>query len=168
MPNTEIELNPVDFITVGTVGPKGKRAFHIQAGKQSQLVTVTIEKEQARALSDAVAELLDDLKERFPDGAEGHINLAHYNLDLRDPVDPIFRVAQIGLGYDEVRDMIVIVAQELVLLEEDEDPDLIDPGIVRLWGTREQFRAMSMHTANLVKKGRANPKGNGRLIYYWT
>ena len=37
MPQTEIELNPVDFITSGTIGPKGQRIFHLQAGKEKQL-----------------------------------------------------------------------------------------------------------------------------------
>lgn len=168
MPNTEIELNPVDFITIGTVGPKGRRIFHIQAGHKSQIVTLTLEKEQTRALGDAITELLDDLTKRYPDKREGKVTLADYNMDLRDPVEPMFRVAQIGLGYDELRDMIVIVAQEMVLLDEDEDPGDAQPGIVRFWGTRQQFRALSVHASNMVKKGRANPRSNGRLIYYWT
>ena len=63
MANIEIELNPVDFITIGTVGPKGRRLFHLQAGRNSQLVSLTVEKEQTRALSEAITELLDDLAE---------------------------------------------------------------------------------------------------------
>jgi hypothetical protein len=39
---------------------------------------------------------------------------------------------------------------------------------VRFWGTRDQFRTMSKYAMQLVKKGRADPKGNGRVIYYWT
>jgi len=168
MPNVEIELNPVDFITVGTIGPKGRRTFHIQAGRRSQIVSLTLEKEQARALGEAIAELLDDLTTRYPDGAEGKIKLSEYNMDLRDPVDPLFRIAQIGLGYDEIRNMIVIVAQEMLILGEEDDPEAVQPGVVRFWGTRAQFRALSMYAGNIVKKGRANPRSNGRLIYYWT
>lgn len=168
MPNVEIELNPVDFITVGTIGPKGRRTFHLQAGRKSQIVSLTLEKEQTRALGDAITELLDDLNKRYPDGAEGKIKLADYNMDMRDPIDPLFRIAQIGLGYDEIRNMIVIVAQEMLILGEEDDPELAQPGIVRFWGTRAQFRALGMQAGNLVKKGRANPRSNGRLIYYWT
>ncbi|NJL93441.1 MAG: DUF3090 family protein [Anaerolineae bacterium] len=113
MPYTEIELNPVDFITVGTVGPKGRRTFHVQAGRQSQVVTVTLEKEQTRALGEAIAELLDDLHQRFPDKGSDAVDLADFDMDLRDPVDPLFRVQQIGLGYDEAQDRVVIVVQEL-------------------------------------------------------
>ena len=40
----EIELDPVDFVTVGTVGPKGRRLFHLQAGTGSRLVTLIVER----------------------------------------------------------------------------------------------------------------------------
>jgi uncharacterized repeat protein (TIGR03847 family) len=168
MPDTEIELNPIDFLAVGTVGPKGRRTFHIQAGKGGQVVTLTLEKEQTQALGEAIAELLDDLLNRYPEGAEDDDSLPEDRFTLRDPVDPMFRVAQIGLGYDETRNMVVIVAQELLILDEDEDPEAAQPRIVRFWGTRDQFRAMSKYASQLVKKGRADPKGNGRVIYYWT
>jgi len=168
MPDTEIELNPIDFLAVGTVGPKGRRTFHIQAGKGRQFITLTLEKEQTQALGEAIGELLDDLLNRYPEGAEDDDILSEIDTALRDPVDPMFRVSQIGLGYDETRNMVVIVAQELVIMDDDEDPDDAQPRIVRFWGTRDQFRAMSKNAIQLVKKGRADPKGNGRVIYYWT
>lgn len=166
MPNVEIELNPVDFITIGTVGPKGRRVFHLQAGKDDQIVSMIIEKEQARALSEAINELIEDLEKRYPERRTG--TLVGDDLELRDPIDPIFRVAQMGLGYDEERDLIVLVAQELVIVDEDSDPDLADPGIVRMWCTRDQINALSNRALGTVQAGRADPKMNGRLVYYWT
>ena len=70
MPNKEIELNPVDFITVGTIGPKGQRIFHLQGGKDKQLVSLIIEKEQAWALSEAIREMLEDLLVAEPDNGQ--------------------------------------------------------------------------------------------------
>jgi uncharacterized repeat protein (TIGR03847 family) len=163
----EIELNPVEFITFGTVGPKGRRVFHLQAGDGRQIVTLTLEKEQTLVLGDAIGELLDDLKRRYPIGSEGTVVLKNRQMDLRDPIEPLFRVGQVGLGYDENQNMIVFVAQELIIGEE-EDLEFTQPRIVRLWGTREQFRALSLIAKELVKKGRANPRHNGRLINYWT
>jgi uncharacterized repeat protein (TIGR03847 family) len=168
MANVEIELNPVDFITVGTVGPKGKRLFHLQAGRGSQIVSLVIEKEQARALGEAIGELLDDLMKQHSDISSDAVDLKAFNMDLREPIEPQFRVAQMGLGYDEDRDLIVLVAQELIVPAEGQDPDLIQPGVVRFWGTRQQMRALSSHTMEVVKQGRADPKSNGRLLYYWT
>ena len=169
MPNTEIEMNPVDFITVGTIGPKGQRMFHLQAGKDQQLVSLVIEKEQAWALSEALRELIDDLEKRYPDPSDiaGEPDISNMDMDLREPIEPLFRVAQMGLGYDEERNMVVLVAQELVALEEGEDPNLVNPGIVRMWGSRTQMRALSAQAMEIVQQGRADPKMNGRLVYYW-
>ena len=191
MPNTEIELNPVDFITVGTVGPKGQRVFHLQAGKNEDVVTLIIEKEQAFALSEAIKELLTDLEKRFPAKPEAIPSAASIDMELREPIDPKFRIAQMGLGYDEDRDMIVLVAQELLSSgraapdledvetedepveieleafgEDDEDDE--EPGIVRMWCSRDQMRALSDHSMFTVQSGRPDPKLNGRLVYYWT
>lgn len=166
MPNIEIELNPVDFITVGTVGPKGQRVFHLQAGKGRQVVSMIIEKEQAWALSEAVRELVEDLDKRYPEPPPEEP--PDSNMELREPLEPLFRVAQMGLGYDEERNMIVLVAQELVIIDEDVDPESIEPGIVRMWSSRAQMRALSAHSTATVQAGRPDPKLNGRLVYYWT
>ncbi|MHB8627884.1 MAG: DUF3090 family protein [Aggregatilineales bacterium] len=169
MAHVEIELNPVDFVTIGTVGPKGKRLFHLQAGNGDQIVSLTIEKEQARALAEALTELLDDLaKQAGPELASDAVNLAALNMDLREPIEPAFRVAQMGLGYDRDRDLIVLVAQEMVVLEEDQDPESVQPGIVRMWCTRKQMRALGLQAGQVVKQGRVDPQSNGRLLYYWT
>jgi uncharacterized repeat protein (TIGR03847 family) len=174
MPHTEIELKPVDFITVGTIGPKGRRIFHLQAGKGTQIVSLVIEKEQAWALSEAVKELIDDLDERYPNevGMPTDVDITAIDMDLREPIEPVFRVAQMGLGYDEDNNMIVLVAQELVAVDEEEEPELeaeeIEPGIVRMWCDRRQMRALSLQAIATVQSGRADPRQNGRVIYYWT
>jgi uncharacterized repeat protein (TIGR03847 family) len=173
MPNVEIELNPIDFITIGTIGPKGRRVFYLQAGQNAQIVSLLIEKEQSWALSEAINELIDDLDERYSQTTEPDKSIV--DMELREPIEPIFRVSQMGLGYDEDQDKVVLVAQELVA-SSDEDEEQIgrlegeqeQPGIVRIWCTREQMRTLSKHAMEMVKAGRADPKQNGRLVYYWT
>lgn len=166
MPGPEILLDPVDFVTVGTVGPKGRREFYLQAGKGAEIVTMLIEKQQAQALSEAVDEILENLKNQFPEVPETTINLTEWDMDLRKPIQSRFRVAQMGLGYDEARDLIVLVAQELATTQDlANEPQ---PQVVRLWGTREQMQALSEHAQSVVTKGRANPKSNGYMTYYWT
>ncbi len=169
----EIELNPVDFVTIGTIGPKGKRVFYLQAGVGMQVISLVIEKEQSWALSEAIRELVDDLDTRASGSSE--VDLAAIDMDLREPIEPVFRVAQMGLGYDEQLDKVVLIAQELVASAGDEDSDPLlgslderTPGVVRMWCSREQMRALSLQAMETVKAGRADPRQNGRLVYYWT
>lgn len=190
MPGVEIELNPIDFITIGTIGPKGQRVFYLQAGYNNRIISLIIEKEQSWALSEAIRELIDDLDERsksdeFDDddelpaededsGDDADSLLPAVDMDLREPIEPVFRVSQMGLGYDEEQDKIVLVAQELVIgaAEEDDAIGSIDdenqPGVVRFWCSRDQMRALSEQAMQTVQSGRADPKQNGRLVYYWT
>lgn len=166
MPGPEIVLDPADFVTVGTLGPKGRRVFYLQAGKDTDVISLIIEKQQAQALSEAIDEILSDLEHRFPGLTEAEVNISRLDMSLRHPVEDLFRVAQMGLGYDEDRDLIVLVAQELVV--DDEALPVSQPQIVRVWCTREQMRALGEHAENVVQKGRADPRTNGFMIYYWT
>lgn len=172
MPQTEIDLHPVDFITIGTIGPKGKRIFHLQAGRGQQLVSFTIEKEQAWALSEAIRELLDDIDERRSEHTS--VEMAAMDMDLREPIQPLFRIAQMSLAYHEDENLIILVAQEMVTMtsegEEEEPTSAVneDAGVVRMWCTRRQMRALSLHAMDMVEQGRPSPKQNGRITYYWT
>ena len=182
-----IELNPVDFVTIGTIGPKGKRTFHLQAGQDNRLVTFTIEKEQAHALSSAIAELLNDIDEQ--DNTTSEADFSKLDMALREPIEPMFRISQMGLAYEPNDNKIILVAQEFVPqdpseTDEDLDIDALDddeeraaynlfegadgePQVVRMWCTREQMRALSLHTMDTVKSGRPDAKQNGRIIFYW-
>ncbi len=175
-----VELNPVDYVTVGTIGPKGQRTFHLQAGKDNRVVSFTIEKEQARGLAEAIKELLEDIDERDDTVTEADFSVL--DMDLREPIEPMFRISQMGLAYEADDNMIVLIAQEFMpssLVDEDEDADDLDefsfldddgedPGVARMWCTREQMKALSLHAIDIVKSGRPDAKQNGRIIYYWT
>ena len=125
-----IELNPVDFVTIGTIGPKGRRTFHLQAGQDNRIVSFTIEKEQAQALSSAIAELLDDIDSQAVDRVEA--DFSQLDMELREPIEPLFRIAQLGLAYESNNNKIILVVQELVpqaaeeFSAEDEDAALDD------------------------------------------
>ncbi|MBA3873326.1 MAG: DUF3090 family protein [Chloroflexota bacterium] len=168
MAGKEIELNPVDFITIGTIGPRGQRIFHLQSGQGRQLVSLIIEKEQARALSEAIKEMLEDLDKRSPDALGSTVNLSGVDMDLREPIEPVFRVAQMGLGYDEDHDLVVLVAQELVSTTDLDELSETEPGVVKLWCKRDQMALLCEQALEVVNSGRADPKQNGRLVYYWS
>jgi uncharacterized repeat protein (TIGR03847 family) len=167
MPKTEIDLNPVDFITIGTIGPRGKRIFHLQAGHDERLIDFVIEKEQAWALGDAIRDFLDDVDERTQEDTE--VEMAAMDMELREPIQPLFRVAQMGLAYEEAINMVILTALEMLNVSETEEgEDNEDPSIVRMWCTRQQMRALSLQALDVVSAGRPSPKQNGRITYYWT
>lgn len=169
MSRTELDIKPVDFITVGTVGPKGQRMFHLQAGRGNQVVSFTIEKEQAWALAEAIRAMIQDIDAQRHEKTD--VELAALDMELREPIQPVFRVAQMGLAWDEDAQMIILVAQELIVplnaSNEDENLDLDAGGVVRMWATPEQMYALSLHATYIVEQGRPSPRMNGRITYYW-
>lgn len=164
----QIEINPIKFITVGTVGPKGKREFNLQASDGSQTITMILEKEQARRMSQVISELLDEIERRNPERSAKTVNMNEYDMELREPITPQFRIGQMGIGYDEDADIVYLEVRELPLLDLEEEIDEEALQIVRFAGTRAQYRALAMHSERIVNLGRPDPKQNGYMIYYWT
>jgi uncharacterized repeat protein (TIGR03847 family) len=159
MARTVHELNPVEFITIGTIGPKGQRMFHLQAGHNGHIVSFTIEKEQAWALSEAIIELIEEVDKRLD--VQTNVEMAALDMDLREPIRPIFRVAQMGLAFDEDSEQLILIAEQLTGEDEDEGD------VVRMWCSREQMYALSIQAIDTVEAGRPSPRQNGRILYYW-
>ncbi len=141
----QIELNPVSHITVGTVGPPGKRVFYLQGSKGSDIITVIIEKQQASMLVSSLETLLEELANDIA-GEEAH-EITWTDMRLREPIDPLFRVGNMGLGYNEEKGRLVVVAYELV--EEDEEPNAVS-----FWISRSQAQSLIQHSLEIVDAGR--------------
>jgi uncharacterized repeat protein (TIGR03847 family) len=147
MPPEIYDLNPVMHITADAIGPPGQRVFYLQAGQEDTLVTLVLEKEQVQALAISVEQMLEELEKRSPQSV-GQIELiSQYDLVLREPIEPLFRVGQMGLGYDEDNDLLIVVAQELT----DEDEEM---SVASFWATRGQMKALSEHSLRVVEAGR--------------
>jgi len=140
-------LKPVSHITTDAIGSPGERVFYLQASQDNTVVTLVLEKEQVRALSLTVDEMLEELEKRRPQSASEMQLVSQYDLALKEPVDPVFRVGQMGLGYDEDTDLLIIVAQELT-----DDPQ--DMSVARFWATRAQMKALCEHSMQVVESGR--------------
>lgn len=153
-----IEFNPIDFITIGTIGPKGRRVFHLQAGHEGKLVSFTIEKEQAWALSTAIIEFISELEKRL--NVHTEVQMVSMDMDLREPIQPMFRIAQMSLSYEEQSEAIILIMEELTT-------DKDDARVVQMWCTREQMYALSIQAIDVVESGRPSARQNGRILYYW-
>ncbi|NDJ55259.1 MAG: DUF3090 family protein [Chloroflexi bacterium] len=149
------DVNPVDIITIGTIGPPGQRTFHLQASGNGQLFTFIIEKEQAGALVKSVESVFSEIEKEFrleppePD-------LASYDMELQEPIQPLFRVAQMGLGYDSDSDQVILVVNELQATE-----SMGEPRIVRMVISRDLMAALANHTKEVILAGRVDPASNG-------
>lgn len=159
MPNYTYDLDPVTRITAHAVGEPGKRVFYIQARRDRELVSLICEKEQVRALSQHINQLLEDLSEKNPllSSSDDMLVLAS-DMSLEEPLESRFRVAQMGIGYDADRDMIVLVMQGVTEEESDSAPT------ARFAATRQQMRALSEHAAQVVSRGRRICGNCGRPI----
>lgn len=142
------DFKPVSRITIGTVGPPGQRIFLLQASQGTETITLKLEKEQARILASSTIELLEELDQKYPRTHSKIDEPLSSDLMLRDTLEPEFVVGQIGLGYDQDEDFIVLVVQEI---EMEETPE---PATARFWATRAQMKALSDHTMEVVNQGR--------------
>ena len=109
------DLESPDHFTAGAIGPPGQRVFYLQGRESDMIVTLKAEKEQVSALADYLAGLLEKLA-NAPTAVPGADALL-------EPVEPAWTVGSLGVGYEQDKNRIVIVAQELIESEEDAEDD---------------------------------------------
>jgi len=151
MPQTEIELNPVDHITTDALGPPGKRVFYIQGWKGERVVTLILEKTQVQALAIGVEEFLGDIATKFPELSKVTGEYDEEKMHIHPPIDPLFRVGEIHLGYHVDSDLAVLIVREVIT----DEVQVESATVVRFWCTRAQLRAMSLWGLEVAARGRA-------------
>jgi uncharacterized repeat protein (TIGR03847 family) len=153
----QIELNPVSHLTIGTTGSPGNRTFYLQGGRGPQTVSVKIEKEQASMLANSLETFIEELEQQHPPAMRDSDETVMQDMRLREPVEELFRVGNMGMGFNETADQIVLVAYELV--DEDDEPD-----VVSFWGSRRQMKALVTRAREVVAAGRPICGNCGRPI----
>lgn len=155
MTNYLYDLNPIEHLIADAVGEPGNRTFFIQARAQSDLVSLVMEKQEVGSLAISVLQLLEELEKSYPDLP--HTSRSNQILQIEHPMDPVFRVGQLSIGYDEDDDMVWIVAKALMINEETQeivDPNDDDVPGVRFVASRDKMRAMSEHALEILSQGR--------------
>jgi uncharacterized repeat protein (TIGR03847 family) len=145
-----MEISPVTRITADAIGEPGQRAFYLQARGEDGLVTVHVEKEQVQLLAASILEILARVGKETGEGP------GEAEMELEEPIDPIWRAGRLSIGYEEERDLLLLEIEELVATDEEEpEPqDVPDPDRLRLWATREQMFALSRQSAQVAARGR--------------
>jgi uncharacterized repeat protein (TIGR03847 family) len=145
----EIDLKPVSFLTTDAIGPPGQRVFYIQGSKEEETISLIIEKFQLQTLTIGVEQFLAEIRQRYPLLQEATSGYQEDDMHISPPVEPLFRVSELGLSYDVENDLVGLIAREVPSTDEEEEGT-----IVRYWCTRAQIRSLAHWGIELVNRGR--------------
>jgi uncharacterized repeat protein (TIGR03847 family) len=138
-----VDLDPLDGIGIGTVGPPGQRQFFLRAAGHGESIVLSCEKFHVQGLITRILQLLE---------AQG-VDPA-LSGDPPPPPEPgqaDWVIGELGLGYHESRRMFVIVAREASPEEGVEQAEL---ATARFWASSEQIREFARQAAAVVASGR--------------
>ncbi len=153
------EFEDVDAFTTGAIGQPGSRVFFLQARHGRQRVAVKCEKQQVSAIAQYLRKVLNDL----PPPDDKPVAAA---LELVEPVEEVFVLGPIGLGYDRATDRLVVQLEEVRFEDDDDldDDDDTSDGHVRLYVTRGQAASFVEHAEQVVAAGRPDCRWCGHPI----
>jgi uncharacterized repeat protein (TIGR03847 family) len=150
MPRFELDIDPCEHVTADAIGMPGQRIFYLQAWQGARTTTILIEKIQLQSLAVGIEQFLGQIAEQHPEMSEASSEFNEKHMRISPPVDPVFRAGEMGLGYDNDRDLLLIIARDILL--EDDEPE--DASVVRIWCTRSQARALARWGMEVVNRGR--------------
>lgn len=146
----ELELPMPHHVTVGYIGLPGARTFFFQAEDEDGRVTLLLEKDQV----EGIGRLLGQLLVRVDD--EPATDWDRDAMALREPIDPRFRVGEIGVGFDPDTVRFILELAEFTSEDGDEADQL------RVWLDRDQTRRLAAHAVEIVEQGRPRCELCGR------
>ncbi len=160
MNEIDLELQPTKVITVDAIGKPGERVFYLQGRTDEQVVTLLVEKIHVQTLVMGIEQFMAELLKKVPDLAAASSAYDENEMKILPPVDPLFRVGDLSMGYDIENDLIVVIAHEdLSGVSEDEKMS-----VVRFWCTRSQVLALAKWGAEVLSKGRPTWPSSGEPI----
>ncbi len=150
MTRIDMDLKPVDRITVDAIGQPGARVFYIQAQKAEQVVTILLEKIQVQTICVGVEQFLAEIAQKYPDLSPVEGKYHEEDMRIVPPVDPVFRAGEIGLAYSVDDDLAIFIVKEIPTTQLVE----AELGEIRFWCTREQMADLSHWGIELSGRGR--------------
>jgi len=150
MPQIELDINPVDSITADAFGKPGERVFFLQATSENQVYTLLVEKIQLQSLATGLEEFFNDLTRSHPDLSPQASSYQEESMHIQGPLDPLFRIGDMGIAYDEGEDRVILMAREI--LSGEQRPEEVS--VIRFWCTRDQISRLGLWSAELASRGR--------------
>ena len=139
MASESFDFETVTRVTTGAIGEPGKRAFYLQVRTAAELVSLAIEKDQLRALTDRLQEVFS----RVPVPLAGKLP----DMTLEEPVAPIWRVGFMTLTYSQDEKAFEVSLVELV----DEGAE---PATGHFQASLVQMQALAAQATALISAGR--------------
>lgn len=152
MTRFELDLNPVQHITADALGQPGKRVFYLQGWSENdpKPTTVILEKIQLQTLATGLEQMLVTINEQKPEFVPPPAQYDKDKMRINPPVDPLFRVGEIGLGYDSDNDLVLMLVREITL----EGTDPLEASVVRFWISRQQAKNLADWSEKVIERGR--------------
>jgi uncharacterized repeat protein (TIGR03847 family) len=151
------EFEHVDTFTTGAIGRPGDRTFYLQAREGAQRIAVKCEKQQVGAIVQYLRRVLVDLPPPDDKALPG-------SLELVEPIDQVFVLGPIGLGYDRQSDRLVVQLEEIGLVDDDGEEVEGHDGHIRLYVTRSQAASFCEHAERVIASGRPDCQWCGNPI----
>lgn len=139
MSSESFDYERITRVTAGAVGEPGKREFFLQLRAGGQLVSLALEKDQLRALTERLQEVFS----RVPVPPVGRLP----DMALEQPVAPRWRVGFMTLTYSQEEKSFEVSLVELV----DEGDE---PATGHFEASLAQMQALATHAAALISAGR--------------
>ncbi len=148
----EIEIKPAEHITADAIGQPGQRVFYLQGWKAGDAhpTSVIMEKIQLQTLASGLEEMLTNITGQKPDLPSLEANYLEEKMHILPPVDPLFRVGEIGLGFDADSGLLLLLVREVVM----EGSDPLESSVVRFWISRQQAKNLAIWSTQVVQHGR--------------
>jgi uncharacterized repeat protein (TIGR03847 family) len=126
-------------VTAGAIGEPGKRAFYLQIRTAGELVSLALEKDQLRALTERLQEVFTRVSVppagKLPD------------MTLQEPVVPVWRVGFMTLTYSQEEKTF-----EVSVVEQVEEGG--EPATGHFQASLAQMQALATHAAGVISAGR--------------
>lgn len=144
---SELEQSP-DVFTADYIGEPGARTFFLQSQINDTPTSFLLEKQQVAVLAERLREVLLMIDE--DDTIKSAVPARDPGLLPAEPVEPEWRVGNMGLAYDEEADRVIVLLEE-VQSEDDPDPEA---SAARILLRRDQARSFLLHAIAVVEEGR--------------
>jgi len=147
----QIIINHVIRLTADAVGEPGKRVFYLQVKAEGRLYSFAIEKFQIQQLGAGIARLTHEIQKKNPELEPAMSDYYSPNMLLEHPLESLFRVVEMGLGYDNETDQMLLLLQSWSGNDEEAPDDAI---AVRIWASRSQMLALGAYGVHVAAQGR--------------